>query len=127
MDVIKVLIESGGFSLIDMILLAVIGILIYFMTIKQRDNESNVSSAIDGMQALIQEERHQTEALSRTVYTIRQEMEKEREKNFALREEILILKQENIRLQNLVTQMETLVKQYQDELFELKNSKGGEE
>ena len=125
MEAIKALIDSGMFSVIDLVLLGFIGVLLYFITIKQKSNESNVSNAIDGLQALLEEERAQTQALSKTVYTIRQQMEVEREKTYELREEILTLKNENMRLQTLVTQMDTLIQQYRAEIERLK-AEGGE-
>ena len=127
MEAIKALIDSGMFSVIDLVLLGFIGVLLYFITVKQKSNESNVSNAIDGLQALLEEERAQTQALSKTVYTIRQQMEIEREKTYELREEILTLKNENMRLQTLVTQMDTLIQQYKEEIERLKSERNERE
>lgn len=117
------LMGSGHLSFLDMVLVAIIGLLVYFMTIKMKSSENHMNNTVAGLKSLLEEERRQTEGLSRTVYEIRKEMKAEQEKNFALREEILVLKNENMRLQSLVTQMEQLVKQYQEELAEYK--KGG--
>ena len=120
MDSIKALIDSGMFSLLDIVLLGAIGVLLYLISIKQRHNETTVHDAIDSMQTLLEEERAQTQALSKTVFAIRQQVELEREKTYELREEILTLKNENMRLQNLVTQMDTLIQQYKEEIERLK-------
>lgn len=119
------LMSSGALSLIDMVLIAIIGLLVYFLTIKQKDSESKLNNTVEGLHILLEEERLQTNALSKTVHEIRKEMKTEQEKNFALREEILVLKQENLRLQNLVTQMEKLVQTYQEEIKLLKQEREG--
>lgn len=124
MDAIKALIDTGLFSMLDMLLLGIIGVLVYFVFIKNSKAQSDINQTVAGMKALLEEERHQTQALSKTVYEIRKQMDTEKEKNFALREEIIILKQENARLQSLVTQMEQLVKQYQEEIKLLKQERG---
>lgn len=124
LDVIKALIESGMFSPLNVLLMGVIGVLVYFVFIKNSRATADVNATINGMRALIEEEREQTKTLSHTVYEIRREMEHEQEKTFALREEILALKQENLRLQNLVTQMESIVEQYKQEISELKSERG---
>ena len=119
----KIIVElmgSGMFSILDLLLIAVIGIMAYFLIAKMKCSESYVNTTIEGMRSLLEEERKQTEALSKTVYTIRKEINNEKEKNFALREEIIILKQENIRLQNVVTQMEELIKEYKQQIEELR-------
>lgn len=116
MDALVALMTSGTLSLIDLVLVAIIGVLVYMMTVRQKASENQLNNTVNGMKLLLEEERHQTEALSKTVYEIRKEMKHEQDKNFELREEILALKNENLRLQNLVTQMEALVKQYQAEL-----------
>lgn len=126
MEVITALIESGLFNTINVLLIGVIGILLYFVFIKQKNSENQINNTVEGMKILLEEEREHTQILSKTVYEIRGEMEKEREKNYALRDEILVLKNENIRLQNLVTQMEQLVKQYQEEIETLKNERNKE-
>lgn len=124
MDAIKALIDTGIFSMLDMLLLGIIGVLVYFVFIKNNKAQTDINQTVAGMKTLLEEERRQTEALSKTVYEIRKQMDTEKEKNFALREEIIILKQENSRLQSLVTQMEQLVKQYQEEIKLLKQERG---
>lgn len=125
MDSVKALIDSGMFSMLDIVLLGAIGVLLYLIGIKQRHNETTVHDAIDSMQTLLEEERAQTQALSKTVYTIRQQVELEREKTYELREEILTLKNENMRLQNLVTQMDSLIQQYKEEIEKLRLERDG--
>ena len=120
MDAFVKLIANGGLSLVDSILICIIGILVYFVFLKQNKSQTDINKTVDGMKVLLEEERHQTEALSKTVYQIRKEMECEREKTYVLREEILVLKQENMRLQNLVSQMESMIKEYQEEIKRLK-------
>lgn len=123
MDAFVKLVSGGGLSLIDSILICIIGLLVYFVFLKQSKSQSDITQTVAGMRSLLEEERHQTEALSKTVYQIRKEMELEKEKTYALREEILVLKQENLRLQNLVTKMEEMVKEYQEEIKRLKGEK----
>lgn len=123
MDAFVKLVSEGGLSLIDSILICIIGLLVYFVFLKQDKSQSDITQTVAGMKSLLEEERHQTEALSKTVYQIRKEMEQEKEKTYALREEILVLKQENLRLQNLVTKMEQMVKEYQEEIKRLKGEK----
>lgn len=131
MEAIKALIESGMFSVIDILLIGVIGILLYLITAKQKNNETTLSSTIEGMQALIEEERLQTQTLSKTVYSIRVEMEKEREEKWLLKEQILLLKAENERLKMVVADLEKIVANLHEEnnkllkQLELLN-KGGE-
>lgn len=123
MDAFVKLVSEGGLSLIDSILICIIGLLVYFVFLKQNKSQSDITQTVAGMKSLLEEERHQTEALSKTVYQIRKEMEQEKEKTYVLREEILVLKQENLRLQNLVTKMEQMVKEYQEEIKRLKGEK----
>lgn len=115
MEAIKALIESGMFSVLDLLLFGVIGVLLYFITSKQKSNENNINNTIDGMQALLEEERIQTQALSKTVHLIRCEMEKEREEKWLLKEQILLLKAENERLKSLVADLERIVTNLRDE------------
>lgn len=115
MEAIKALIESGVFSVIDLLLLGVIGVLLYFITTKQKSNEGNLNNTIEGMQSLLEEERIQTQALSKTVHMIRCEMEKEREEKWLLKEQILLLRAENERLKSLVADLERVVANLRDE------------
>lgn len=124
MDFILELMKNGSFSLLDIILLASIGVLIYIITIKMKQSENQVNNTVEGMCKLLEEERMQTEALSKVVFQVKKEVELEKEKNFALREEILVLKNENMRLTNLVTQMEKLIEQYKEEIKILKSERG---
>ena len=116
MEVLKAVVDSGFFNAIDLILFAIIGILMWFLTNKMRTSENYMNNTVEGMKELLEEERIQTDKLSKVVYEVRKEIEREREKNYSLREEVLQLKAENMRLQALVSQMESLVQQYKEEL-----------
>lgn len=132
MEIITALIESGLFSPTNLVLFGVVGLLLYFMNTKQKNNEANVQSTIEGMQTLLEEERQQTEILSKTVYTIRVEMEKERDEKWLLKEQILLLKTENERLKMVVADLERIVANLREENIKLLKqletlNKGGEQ
>lgn len=124
MEAISALIGSGSLGVVESILVCVIGVLVYFVFIKQKNSENYMNNTIAGMQTLLHEEKEQTQFLAKEVTTIRTQMELEKEKTYQLREEILVLKNENIRLQNLVTQMEALVQQYKEEIEVLRKERG---
>lgn len=115
MDVVQSLIESGVFSVIDMILLATVGILIYFLSIKKGKAESYVNSTIEGMKIMMDEEKAHTQELSRTVGEIRKDMERERDEKWILKEQILTLKAENERLKLVVADLEHIVANLREE------------
>ena len=132
MDALVALMSSGTLSVIDLILVAIIGVLVYMMTIRQKASESELKNTVDGMRVLLEEERANTTALSKTVYTIRKEMEEEREEKWLLKEQILTLKAENERLKNVVADLELIVKNLREENEKLlkrleKLGEGGEE
>lgn len=123
MEALITLLQGGMFSLLDIVLVGIIGLILYFMRHHVSNNQKDVQDTINGLQILLNEERIQTQALSNVVYEMKKDAELEKDKNYALREEILELKAENRRLQTLVTQMDNLIKQYQHEIEVLKEER----
>ena len=108
METLVSLMESGMFSVIDLLLLAIIGMLIYFMVTKIHSNDKRVTACM--------EDEHKTvEKLSGIVYKLREEMEQEREEKWVLKEQISLLRIENERLRGTVEDLQKLVETLKEE------------
>lgn len=132
MDALVALMSSGALNLLDLVLIAGMGVLLYIMTVRQKASDSDLHHTVEGLKTLLEEEHRTTDKLSKTVYQIRQEMEHEREEKWMLKEQILTLKAENERLKHVVADLEQIVKNLREENERLldrlsKLSKGGEE
>ena len=118
--VLIALLESGTLPLIIVVLLTVIGFLIWLITNKSNKDNGYVDSAIEGMKAMLQEQHAEMEKLSTIVYKFKLELESEKQKSFSLQTEIIELKQENLKLKTLISELEALVRELQAENARLK-------
>lgn len=123
MEKILIAVLESGLPVSVIILLIAVGFIGYLLLVRSKSSEAYVHEAISAMQITINEQHADIEKLSQIVYKFKQELEKEKQRNYTLQDEISQLKEENRKLKSLVTELENLVSKLKKENETLRGDK----
>ena len=123
MDKLLSALLSADMPIVFVVLLGIIGLLIYLLLNKNKHVENENKQAIEALHVIIDEQRYEMEKLSKVVYQFKEELKKSENEKYELQNEILTLRQENLRLKDLVSKMEEVIQEYKAEIDQLKKER----